>query len=517
MLSSYGSHWDKEAIMCIRALQILLLCLPFIAGPIQAQAPGEAPTTVEITRGELDRLLAPIALYPDTVLSHVLIAATYPLEVIQAHRWSRDNSHIEAAAAVRAVENQDWDPSVKALVAFPDLLQRMSDDLEWTQRLGEIFLVDESMVMDAIQDLREKAYAAGSLDSMKHIQVQREERTIIIEPAVERVVYIPYYDTRVVYGNWWWADYPPVYWRHPHNHVFIGGHYWGPRVSLGSTFFFTSFHWPQRRVVTIDYRHNHYPRLYSSRNIARFDHARHWQHNPVHRRGVSYRYNRLQELYHHRNTHTTAQQRRQIRQTDRNSRHTIAPRNQPARPGRAVSDSTSRERHSQERSRAIRQRLETTGPTSEPTRTGRARSHERRAAGDSASNSRRTTRPSQNSQTESAAPTVHFSNRENNDRPGRDFRNSRRDSAATAPESTIRSGAPNRATTGFSRSTNRNDLTSRREQLRDRQTTPRNNQSRPTNTDRANRPSREMSRPTSGGRFESGPRQRFESRPTRER
>lgn len=505
--------------MCIRALQILLLCLPFIAGPVRAQTPGEAPAVVEITRGELDQLLAPIALYPDTVLSHVLIAATYPLEVIRAHRWARSNSNLEAAAAVRAVENQDWDPSVRALAAFPDILQRMSDDLEWTQRLGEIFLVDESMVMDAIQDLREKAYAAGSLESMKHIQVQREERTIIIEPAVERVVYIPYYDTRVVYGNWWWSDYPPVYWRHPNNHVFIGGHYWGPRVSLGSTFFFTSFHWPQRRVVTIDYRHNHYPRLYSSRNIARFDHARHWQHNPVHRRGVSYRYNRLQELYHHRNTHTNPQQRRHIRQTDRDLRHTIAPRNQPARSGRAISDSTSRERQSQEHSRAIRQRLGTDGSSTEPASTGRARIQEHRAAGESTGRPGRTTRPPQSGQTGSTAPVVRFSNRENSDRPGRDFRNFRRDSApkATTPETTIRSGTPNRAATGSSPSTNRNDLTTRREQLRDRQSAPRSNFSRPTNTDRANRPSREMSRPTSGGRFESGPSRRFESRPTRER
>lgn len=490
--------------MCIRALQILMLCLPLIAAPLQAQASTETRTGVEISRGELDQMLAPVALYPDTVLSHVLIAATYPLEVVQAHRWSRDNSHLDATAAVRAVESQNWDPSVKALVAFPDLLQRMNDNLEWTQQLGEAFLVDEPRVMDAIQDLREKAYAAGSLESMKHIQVQREERTIIIEPAVERVVYIPYYDTRVVYGNWWWSDYPPMYWHHPHNHVYIGGHYWGPRVSLGSTFFFTSFHWPQRRVMYIDYRHNHYPRHYSSRKIARFDHARHWQHNPVHRRGVSYRYNRLHERYHHRSASPNVQQRRQVRAVDRDAGHSVAPRSLPARPGRSIIDSNSRDQQSVERSRHIRQRLDTNDSGREPKNVGRPRLQEPRPLQENAGRPGRTVRPQRAEHPESASPPTRFSNREHNDKPRTDYRNARREAAARESTGT---------TARFSKD---NDLTTRREQVRERQSSMRSSP-RPTNMERASRPGRELRSSASGGRSDSGSRQRFEGRPSRER
>lgn len=489
--------------MSIRALQILMLWLPCVALPIQAQVSDENPVAVEISRGELDQMLAPIALYPDTVLSHVLIAATYPLEVIQAHRWSRDNSRLDGSAAVRAVENQNWDPSIKALVAFPDLLERMSEDLEWTQRLGEAFLVDESKVMDAIQDLREKAYATGSLESMQHIQVQREERTIIIEPAVERVVYIPYYDTREVYGNWWWSDYPPMYWRHPHNHVFVGGHYWGPRISLGSTFFFTSFHWPQRRVVHIDYRHKHYPPLYSSRKIAHFDHARHWRHNPVHRRGVSYRYNRLQELYHHRANSTSLQDRRRIRHTDRDERHTIAPRNQPVRQGRTLSDS--RKSQSIERSQHIRQRLGADATEAKPNSAGRPRLRESRAIEENVGRPGRAAAAQQSERSGSTSPAARFSNREHNDKARRDYRSSQRDNAP-------------KAVTGMSeQSPQDRNLSSRRELLRDRQSVERSGSPRSTTIDRARRPAGDIRRSAPAGRAASTPNRRFEGRPTRER
>src|SRR5690606_9466242 len=109
---------------------------------------GAAADSGDFTAAELDQMLAPVALYPDTVLSHVLIASTYPLEVVQADRWTRENPGLETEAAVAAVENQDWDPSVKALVAFPQVLDRMSADLAWTQRLGDAFLADEGAVMD---------------------------------------------------------------------------------------------------------------------------------------------------------------------------------------------------------------------------------------------------------------------------------------------------------------------------------------------------------------------------------
>ncbi|OZY86269.1 hypothetical protein CBP51_04375 [Cellvibrio mixtus] len=278
----------------------LSLLLPLLVGCTTSQAVETpayrgAATQSSFSSAQLDSLLAPIALYPDTVLSHVLIASTYPLEVVEADRWARNNTRYKGDDAVNAVDGRDWDPSVKALVAFPDILKRMSDDLDWTQQLGDAFLADEERVMDSIQNLRNRAYDSGNLDKVEHVRVIREERTIVIEPSVERVVYVPAYDTRVVYGNWWWPDYPPVYWHYPSSYVFVSGFYWGPRVYLGPRFYFSAVHWHQRRVVVVDHHHHH--RFYDSRSVVRYQNARHWHHNPVHRRGVAYYDNNTRERF----------------------------------------------------------------------------------------------------------------------------------------------------------------------------------------------------------------------------
>ena len=241
---------------------------------------------------ELEQILAPIALYPDTVLSHILIASTYPLEVVQAERWTTNNPDIEGSDAVEAVEGKDWDPSVKALVAFPQVLKRLSDNLEWTQNLGDAFLQDEERVLSSVQSLRQKAYEAGSLDKMDKVSVTHEDNSIIIEPVRREVVYVPYYDTRVVYGSWYWSHYPPVYWHYPSYVNYYDHHnpfYWGisSRVSFG--FFFSSFHWHNRHLIRIPRKHYRPHHYYDRREIVRHEHARRWAHNPVHRRGVSYR------------------------------------------------------------------------------------------------------------------------------------------------------------------------------------------------------------------------------------
>ncbi len=312
----------------------LSLMIPLLTGCAPSQAVDRtnsaslAATQSEFSQAQLDAMLAPIALYPDTVLSHVLIAATYPLEVVEADRWARNNTRLKGDDAVAAADNEDWDPSVKALVAFPDILQRMSDDLDWTQRLGDAFLADEERVMDSIQKLRNRAYESGTLDKVEHVRVVREEKVIVIEPSVERVVYVPAYDTRVVYGNWWWPDYPPVYWHYPSSYVFVSGFYWGPRVYIGPRFYFSACHWRDRRVVVID-RHHHHPHFYDSRSVVRYQGARHWNHNPTHRRGVAYyddrvraRYNSPRESYRDarvyrdnvRNQHIAPNQTREARQ-----------------------------------------------------------------------------------------------------------------------------------------------------------------------------------------------------------
>ncbi len=257
----------------------------------------DAADSQGFSQPELDQMLAPIALYPDSLLSQVLIAATYPLEVVQAARWSRQNPRLEGEQAVAAVADREWDPSVKALVAFPELLAQLDEDLDWTRNLGDAMLFQEDQVMDSIQFLRARADAAGSLENTEYVRVIREEKTIIIEPAQPRVVYVPYYDPHVVYGTWWRPAYPPVYWaRPPFYHYGHAGFYWGTGVRLSSGFFYSSFYWPQRSIIIVNTpryytppRHRPYRSYYAPGQT--------WKHNPVHRRGVSYRQPDVRERY----------------------------------------------------------------------------------------------------------------------------------------------------------------------------------------------------------------------------
>ena len=278
-----------------KAILVLLTLIPLLLTPMSQAASRD---DVEFSQAELDQMLAPIALYPDALLSQVLIASTYPLEVIQADRWVRNNKDLKTEDALKFAQNKDWDPSVKALVAFPDVLKRMSEDVDWTQRLGDAFLNDEESVMDAVQRLRKRAYATGNLEKAQHISVERDDDNIVIEPAEERIVYVPVYDTRVVYGNWWWPDYPPVYWHYPSSYTYVSGFYWGTSIYLGPTYFYSSCRWRDRRVVVIDHRNYVGPtRFYTGRDIVRHADARDWHHDPVHRHGVAYYNNSLRETY----------------------------------------------------------------------------------------------------------------------------------------------------------------------------------------------------------------------------
>jgi hypothetical protein len=284
-----------------------LLALAIVTAPARAQEYLVEPIADTVamqstdaqgfTQGELDQMLAPIALYPDALLSQVLIASTYPLEIVEAARWSQQNAHLEGEAAVEAVADRGWDPSVKALVAFPDLLAQMSEDLEWTRRLGDAMLYQEPEVMDSIQFLRARADAAGSLESTEHVRVIREEETIIIEPAQTRVVYVPYYDPYIVYGTWWRPAYPPVYWPRPaYYYRTYPGFYWGSGIHVSSGFFFSSFYWPHSSIVIVNTPRYYQPaRYYGSRHY--YKPGQRWKHNPVHRRGVAYRHPDVKKRY----------------------------------------------------------------------------------------------------------------------------------------------------------------------------------------------------------------------------
>jgi len=258
---------------------VLFLFLPL--GRTFAQDSVQPAGNPPFTQQEFDQMLAPIALYPDPLLAHVLMAATYPLEVVEAARWSRDNPSMTGDAAVRAVADKDWDASVKSLLAFPQILQAMDGKIEWTERLGDAFLAQQSQVMDTVQALRSKAEQTGNLQSNAQVQVGQEGEDITIQPDNPDVICVPYYDPNLIYGPWWWPDYPPIYWSPWYGYGWNGGVAWGFGYEVGVDFFFGEWNWP-----------NHY--LYDNGHGRWYGHVggprnRLWSHDPDHRRGVPYR------------------------------------------------------------------------------------------------------------------------------------------------------------------------------------------------------------------------------------
>jgi hypothetical protein len=232
------------------------LAVLFTSSAAWAQQP-EPGYRQSFGQAELDQMLAPIALYPDALLSQILMAATYPQDVFEAASWSRVNPDLRGDTAVRAVEAEPWDPSVISLVAFPQVLAMMDERRDWTERLGDAYIGQPGQVMDTIQELRSRADAAGTLRSTDEIIVQRQGNDYIIEPPTPEVVYVPYYDPRVAYGNWWWPDYQPVYWGPWSGYSYYpryGGLGWGYGVTLGSGFFFGAFDWPRRYVRYSNHR-----------------------------------------------------------------------------------------------------------------------------------------------------------------------------------------------------------------------------------------------------------------------
>src|SRR5256714_464640 len=184
-----------------------LLVLLVSASVVFAQTPP-APRKAAATQQELDQMLAPIALYPDSLLSQILMASTYPLEVVEAARWSRANPGLKGEEAVNAVEQRDWDVSVKSLAAFPQVLAMMDQQLEWTSRLGDVFIAQEPQGMEKVQSLRQKAYDAGNLRSTEQAHVVQQGDAIAIEPAAPPDVDVPDYDPRVADGTRWWPEDP---------------------------------------------------------------------------------------------------------------------------------------------------------------------------------------------------------------------------------------------------------------------------------------------------------------------
>jgi hypothetical protein len=180
------------------------------AAPVQQTAPRSA-----LTPQQLDNLVAPLALYPDPLLSQVLVASTYPLEVVEASQWLQQNRSLSGSALIDAAKQQNWDPSVQALVAFPDVLTRLNQDVQWTTDLGNAFLGQQADVMAAIQRLRARAQANGKLQTTPQetvtTQNQNGQSEISIQPADPQTIYVPTYDPTYVWGPPAYGYYPPLY------------------------------------------------------------------------------------------------------------------------------------------------------------------------------------------------------------------------------------------------------------------------------------------------------------------
>ncbi|MGC1458999.1 MAG: DUF3300 domain-containing protein [Steroidobacteraceae bacterium] len=263
-----------------------LLSLVSLNLQAQVDTPGPAayagaPTAL-LSTAQLDQLTAPIALYPDPLVGQILTAATYPLEIVEAHRWLQDpaNAALRGGALTAALQEKSWDLSVKSLVAFPQVLEEMDRDLEWSEQLGDAFLAQQGAVMDSIQRLRHRAATAGSLSSTPQQTVTTNDQDIEIQPAEPGLVYVPYYDPNVIYGPWPWPDLPPMFFLAPPGMVLMGGLWIGFGVGfpiLGPFWGWGYWDWP-----------HHYFGWTPGRGPG---HNGPWLHNPVHRRGVPYRDN----------------------------------------------------------------------------------------------------------------------------------------------------------------------------------------------------------------------------------
>ena len=265
-----------------------------IALPIaRAQAPATSAAVppqkqaAALKKEELEQLVAPIALYPDSLVAQILMASTYPLEVVLAARWSKANPSLKGKVLEDALQKQTWDASVKSLTAFPQVLTMMYEKLDLTQKLGDAFLAQQKEVLDAVQRLRTRADQAGNLKSSKEQTVTKAQEagtTIIkIEPANPEYLYVPVYDPTVVYGTWPWPAYPPYYYYPYYPYGWYPGTAWvgfAAGIIIGGALW-GGCNWGGGNVHVDHHKFNNFNRT----NISDGN----WRHNVDHRRGVGYR------------------------------------------------------------------------------------------------------------------------------------------------------------------------------------------------------------------------------------
>lgn len=270
----------------------------------QKQAGGKA-----FSQQDMDELMAPIALYPDALLSQVLMASTYPLEVVEAARWQKQNASLKDKALEDAVAKQSWDESVKALTNVPQVLTMMNEKLDWTTKLGDAFLADQEGMLKTAQNLRVKAEQAGNLKSSENMTVKKETennvQVIKIESPKPEVVYVPTYNPATVYGSWWYPA-PPPYYYYPPGYgygaglAFASGVFWGAAIAGG-------IGWGNNEI-NINRNTN-----INTGNRNNIQGGNKWQHNPEHRKGAAYRDSGTAQKYGRGSDSRQAQSREQYR------------------------------------------------------------------------------------------------------------------------------------------------------------------------------------------------------------
>jgi hypothetical protein len=270
-------------------------------------APEAAPAAPLFKAEELEQLAAPIALYPDALLAQVFMASTYPLEVVQAARWMKENASLKDKALEDALQKQPWDASVKSLVPFPQVLTMMNEKLDWTQKLGDAFLAQPKDVMDAVQRLRAKAQAEGTLQTTKEqtVVVQQQpasvaqdvtveqaapaQTTVIkIEPTDPQVVYVPTYNPTTAYGTWPYPAAPPYSYYPPGYTATASLLSFGAGMAVGAALW-GDCDWGGGDVDIDVNEYNNF----NNTNISN----KNWEHNAEHRKGVQYRDQASQQKY----------------------------------------------------------------------------------------------------------------------------------------------------------------------------------------------------------------------------
>jgi Protein of unknown function (DUF3300) len=288
-LSSVPNRASRSLVAIVCAALLAPGEMVFLAQatpPATAQAAAEEP---KLPPEQLDALVAPIALYPDPLLGQVLVASTYPLEIVQLQQWLAKNKGLKDKALADAVAKQPWDPSIQSMAALPDVVKRLGDDIQWTTELGNAFLAQQADVMDAVQRMRKKAEGTGALKTTEQQKVETkvvEQKTVIvIEPASPEVVYVPSYNPVVVYGPPVYA-YPPIYYPPSTGAIIAAGAIsFGVGLAIGAAWgggWGYGCGWGHNDInVNVNNNFNRNTNINRSGNTN-------WSHNPQHRGGAPY-------------------------------------------------------------------------------------------------------------------------------------------------------------------------------------------------------------------------------------